>query len=619
MNQPTTDGRRDAADQQADSLLAAMWRFRWVVLFILVVFVAVGFLANENKAVEYVATADLIVEDPRASSVEVTDLARQSTQSSERYLADQVEILRSTEAAVIASDLTGGAFSSKQVLERRDIAGDATSNLIEISFRAETPADAKTGADALLDAYSELRRRQVQATAQAALAEIDALTQAIDDELDQIDAAIADLLAVDEDRVALQAQVEEAIRDLNALRETRATLPVGSAARLAINEQIAELLADFETWRVVLDIEFDNGALTTLTAERDAAITERATLASQRNAIEVDAELAAAGVVLASPASLPEDPAGIPDTLVWAAALGLGLVAAAVFAYFLSLRDAGLTTRRTPDQVLGAPLLAEVPDFGYEHITTPLPVKEEPASAAAESFRFVAASIDLRLATANAHMVSVVSATVGAGKTTTVANTGLAAAREGKRILLVDGDFGNQELTRLLVDETPQWGITDIVNGDVHLLQALVDVPLGDGRSVSLLSRGQHPIEAASFYQSVVTKDFFQHLPVLYDLVLVDCPPLLQVAYGSTLAAYTQASVVLVEHASSTNQLQALADRLEVVATPVLGYVYTKAPLRREMTAGVGSMVNVLGTTEEPQPESGWRSRLRLDGGVRGR
>lgn len=608
MQQLTSNGK--PAGQA--SLLAAMWRFRWPVVAVLVAFVALGYLANENKNVEFVATADLIVEDPRASSVEVTDVAVQSTQSSERYLADQVEILRSAEAAAIAAELSGGAVSSKQLLDDRSISGDATSNLIEISVRADTPEAAKAGADALLAAYSELRQRQVQATAQAALAELDALRQAIDEELDAIDIRIAELAAVDEDRVELREQVEEAVRELNTLRDTRATLAVGSEARLAVNARIAELLTDFETWRVVQDITFEDGATTALVAERDAAIAERAALVARRNAIAVDAELAAAGVTLASPAALPESPAGVPDALVWIGAVLVGLATAAVIAYFLSLRDGSLTSRELPDRLLGAPLLAEIPDFGHEHLRGKMPVKEAPSSAAAEAFRFAAASIDLRATAREARLLSVVSATVGSGKTVTVANAGLAAAREGKRILLVDGDFGSQELTNLLVDEAPKWGITDIVSGEIHLLQALVDVTLEDGRSISLLSRGNQEVQAAGFYQSVLTKDFFAHLPVLYDLVLVDCPPLLQVAYASTLASYTDASVVAVEHHSSTNQLRALADRLDVVGTPVLGYVYTKAPLRREMAAGVGSMVNVLGTPETPAGTNGWRARLRV-------
>jgi Mrp family chromosome partitioning ATPase len=120
-------------------------------------------------------------------------------------------------------------------------------------------------------------------------------------------------------------------------------------------------------------------------------------------------------------------------------------------------------------------------------------------------------------------------------------------------------------------------------------------------------------VEAASFYQSVLTREFFAHLPMLYDLVLIDCPPLLQVAYASTLAAYAEAAVVLVEHDSPMKQLAAVADRLDLVGTPTLGYIYTRAPLRREMTSGIGSMANKLGTPQVVPAPSVW-ARLRSVG-----
>ncbi len=369
-------------------------------------------------------------------------------------------------------------------------------------------------------------------------------------------------------------------------------------------------MRDFQAWQALLNIEIANEELSGLLAEQDAAIAERAALAARRNAISVDAELAASGVTLASPAALPVNPAGIGDALVMAGSLVLGLAVAAILAHLLSLRGQAVTSREFPERVLLAPLLAEVPDFAYEGISSPLPVKDAPSSASAEAFRFAAAAIDIRASATDTRMVSVVSAIVGGGKTATVANAGMAAAREGKRILLVDGDFASQTLTSLLVDETPKQGLTDVVHGEVHLLKALVEVSLGEGRSVSLLSRGSSNVDPASFFQSALAREFFAHLPVLYDLVIVDCPPLLQVAYASTLAAYTEASVVLVEHQSSAKQLADLANRMELIGTPVLGYMYTKAPLRREMTSGVGSTANILGTPAPQSSNSRW-SNLR--------
>src|SRR5690606_6883338 len=80
-----------------------------------------------------------------------------------------------------------------------------------------------------------------------------------------------------------------------------------------------------------------------------------------------------------------------------------------------------------------------------------------------------------------------------------------------------------------------------------------------------------------------------------YDVVFIDGPPFLQVAYASTLARLAEGLVVVVEHQSSYPALAEVHDRLELVNTPVLGYVYNRSPLRREMTATEGSMMDILG------------------------
>jgi hypothetical protein len=47
-----------------------------------------------------------------------------------------------------------------------------------------------------------------------------------------------------------------------------------------------------------------------------------------------------------------------------------------------------------------------------------------------------------------------------------------------------------------------------------------------------------------------------------------------------------------------------LADRLQLVDIPVLGYVYNKAPLRRSFRGSEGSMQDVVGSGRRPASSS---------------
>ena len=560
------------------SILRLLGRYWWVAALAVGISVALGLLYASSQDTEYEAIASVIVEDPRASTpFEVTDLGRPSTQASERYLADQVEILRSGEIAKSASERLNERFSQQYFERNTTVVGDLNSNLIEIGFTAPTPEDAQAGANAIALEYQQLRRRQVQETAQVALTKVEALLESIDTEIASLTGLIARERAGNAAIQELNRQFEEAQQELNTLRLEREEFAIGSPQREAINARITELLADFSTWEVVLRLSERGSVLENLIAERNAAVEERATLIDRANSIEVDAELAPGGVSLFSEAALPEDATGLGVPIVVAIAAILGLAIAAAAAYYLSLRRWGVAGKDSPRIVLGAPLLAEVPNFDIEGVTS-TPILTNPASSAAEAFRFAASVVDIRASAQNAKSLMVIAATPGAGRTATVANTGAAAAQDGLNVLLIDADFTDQSLTSLVVNGVPALGITHVIDGAAELDDAVTEVPVGATESMSVLSAGRTDLEAAQYLRTTRAKAFFDTIADRFDLVLIDGPPILRVAYGSVLARYADAAIVVVEHETQIAPLEELREHVSLIDLPIVGYVYTKSP-----------------------------------------
>jgi Mrp family chromosome partitioning ATPase len=280
---------------------------------------------------------------------------------------------------------------------------------------------------------------------------------------------------------------------------------------------------------------------------------------------------------------------------IFAIGLLLGGLLGTGLAYLLALRRRTFTRRLEPELLLEAPLLAEVPAFSEEGIYDPLPVRSAPSSAAAEAFRFAAAALHIREASAGAKSIVMVSATVGEGKTTVAANTAIAAAHEGARVLLIDADFGDQALTRMMLgSEARGPGLTDVQKTGFQLGDALRTIDVTGGASLSLLGRGQLPVTAANFFRSEAARGFFRDVGELFDLVLIDAPPLLQVAYSATLLRHAQAALVVVPHRGTVTKIEEVAERLQFIGIPTLGYVYNRAPLRPEMTVTEGSLRDVI-------------------------
>ena len=100
---------------------------------------------------------------------------------------------------------------------------------------------------------------------------------------------------------------------------------------------------------------------------------------------------------------------------------------------------------------------------------------------------------------------------------------------------------------------------------------------------------------ASDFFLSPEAAKLFSSAAASYDLVLIDTPPLLRVAYATAIARLADRVMVVVSHNSDMAAASELGRRLDVIGTPLIGYVYNMAPLRSEMTLNVGSMMNTQG------------------------
>ena len=234
---------------------------------------------------------------------------------------------------------------------------------------------------------------------------------------------------------------------------------------------------------------------------------------------------------------------------------------------------------------------------------------EAPGSVSAEAFRFVSTAIAVQRDRAESagpvfRTVVMTSALIAAGKTTAVANTAFASALSGNRVLVVDADFTSQELTRILVGSVaPRHGLADLIQGKTSLEDATVSVNMEGAGSVDLLSSGSPDVAAADLLSLPSVAEVFRDWGERYDLILVDAPPILSVAYSTSLVRLADRVIVVTAHGHDYSSTQDLRYQLDMIGTPMLGYVYNFAPLRSEMTLVAGSMAQWGQPAGEPTQE----------------
>lgn len=577
------------------TVLGAAWQYRWLVLFIAIGFGGLGFLYGDSNEA-YTATSSITIKDPRTSGV----FDQAFVDTPERYVASQAEIAGSRTVArrsveLLAQTTPEVNIDVEDIVKEVSIVADDSSANLNIVYTADTAAEAIAVANAVADAYQDVASDSSEANYSTALEQLDREIINRQVEFLEYQQQIDDLRNNDPNRLALQAELDSAIARLLLFNATpiNAT-PEEAAAAAAV---LAEISLQVTTLQAALAGGAEDTEVLTLLDLQTAARERLSDLQTRRDQLAVDAELASNGVVLYDPAEIAQ-PASPAIMLVLG--LALGAILGSSIALLLARRRRRFASRSEPERVFGVRLLSDIPSFFEERVDTRLPVVEAPASASAESFRFVSAAIELQqertLAEFGAYAFKtlvVASPSITEGKTTVTANTAYAAALGGKRVLVVDADLANQELTRMLHGSVPpDYGLTDVIRGLIPLEEAIVTVTMEQTGSVDLLSRGNQEGRASDFLSSERAAALFTHLGEIYDLVLIDAPPVLQVAYATTLVRLADRALIVVSHGQDYHGAEDLKGSIDMIGTPMIGYVYNQAPLRREMALRASTLAH---------------------------
>jgi polysaccharide chain length determinant protein (PEP-CTERM system associated) len=266
------------------------------------------------------------------------------------------------------------------------------------------------------------------------------------------------------------------------------------------------------------------------------------------------------------PANLPEKPFK-PDRgkmILLGSLCGGGLGAGLIL--FKEYRHPSFRKPEDFHGIVEAPTLVTIPrNKGGKRSAHQLIALGEPNSMIADQYRVLYTKIS-HLTKGEAHTVFAISSPVkGEGKTVTALNLGVVTAKDfGRRTLLIEGDFKNPMLSRYLNIKSHH-GLIDVLlnNNDIHSTL----VPTGHD-NLSVLPAGRSLQNSSALLSSPQMKDLIAKLRELYDVILIDSPPILPLPDMNIFEEVVD-NIILVVRAESTTR-DALVTAMDSLATQKL-------------------------------------------------
>ena len=317
----------------------------------------------------------------------------------------------------------------------------------------------------------------------------------------------------------------------------------------------------------------DRGELQQLEREAQATRVLYETLLSRLREASTLSGLQQAEARVLSPAVIGTDQSYSPIAILLFAGM-IGAIFSGGYVLFRQFVHAGFRTADELEAATGNPVFGQLPTFPVKKRSELLSyLSDHPTSAASEAVRNLRTSVLLSNAGKPPQVILSASSVPGEGKTTHAIALVQNLAAMGKRVLMIEGDMRRRTLSSYFPAEqtlnlvsvlTQEASLTSAVQN----IQALgADVLLGETSSAS----------AADMFASKRFGDLIIEARSLYDVIVIDSPPVLIVPDARVISHHVDSIVFSVAWDKTTKQqVEAGLKQFELLNGPVIGMILSQ-------------------------------------------
>lgn len=204
----------------------------------------------------------------------------------------------------------------------------------------------------------------------------------------------------------------------------------------------------------------------------------------------------------------------------------------------------------------------------------------KPTSMVSESYKMFRTNLNYMNVDTKLQVILFTSSMSEEGKTTTVCNTAIEYARAGYKTLLIESDLRKARVHEIYeISQSP--GVTNVLTEDVDPVSVVKRIKLKDKEHLDVMTAGPLPPSPAELLASKKMADMVVKLRDVYDMILIDAPPVITVTDAAILSRIVDGVIVIAAAKETKKEALFQAKRhLDKVEANVLGVVLTKVDVK---------------------------------------
>lgn len=291
-----------------------------------------------------------------------------------------------------------------------------------------------------------------------------------------------------------------------------------------------------------------------------------------------------------SKAVTPGAPAFPRKGLILAGMTAIGLLIGTLLALLLERLENTFRSREDLESIIGLPAIGMIPFIEKKPVANYM--IDRPTSAFAEALRGLWIGLSQNDSGVAPQVLAITSSFPSEGKSLTALSLARTVSQLGKKVILIDCDLRRSAVAGLL-NVRPAFSLEDVLTGRIGVDGAVIT---DSATPLTILPARNMDRAPLDLLNSLAMENLLAGLRQTYDLVVLDCPPVIPVAEAQVLGRLADRTVFCVLWDKTPREAVGSAVRqLRDVQVNLAGAILTQVHLKKQSRYGYGDIGHYYG------------------------